>query len=132
MKATLKYSTKRKRKSCDWGTVAEIDVLGSPQVLLLDYDTPSSLPSLKTFLSTLRVIGIKARWFAYRRTRKGWHVEIGIKASLTPPETVAAQAVLGSDIRREAMNLCRVISLRVHKHSPFWRKRWNILFLKKL
>jgi hypothetical protein len=128
----------RRRKGCSnekgwqWGTVAEIEILGTPKILLIDIDQARPVPRLVPILSRLRVIGLKAKWISYRRTRHGWHLEIGINASLKPSETVAAQAVLGSDLRRETMNLRRAISLRVHKHSRFWRKRWNILFLRKL
>lgn len=59
-------------------------------------------------------------------------MEIGINFALTPSECVAIQAVLGSDLAREAMNCRRAISLRVHKHSSFWKRRWNILFQEKL
>lgn len=127
-----KRARNEKNKIWTWGTVAEIDVLGNPKVLFIDIDHARPIPRLVPFLAKLRIIGLKAKWFAYRRTRHGWHVEIGITASLSPAETVAAQAVLGSDLQRETMNLRRAISLRVHKHSKFWRKRWNILFLKKL
>jgi hypothetical protein len=115
-----------------WGTVAEIEVYSSPKILLIDIDVIKPLPVFIPLLARLRVIGIKAKWISYSRTRHGWHLEIGINCSLQEVETVAAQAVLGSDLRREAMNLRRAISLRVHKHSPFWRERWNILFKRKL
>ena len=131
----------RKRKRRDtgsektrwqWGTVAEIETLGDSQTLLLDFDLARPVPRLIPLLARLRIIGLRARWCSYRRTKHGWHLAIGINASLTPSELVAAQAVLGSDLRRETMNLRRAISLRVHKHSRFWRKRWNIFFLRKL
>lgn len=115
-----------------WGTIAIIETLGDSKTLLLDYDMARPVPRLAPLLSRLRVIGLRARWFSYRRTKHGWHVEIGIDSALTPSELVAAQAVLGSDLRRETMNLRRAISLRVHKHSRFWRARWNILFREKL
>jgi hypothetical protein len=124
--------TKQREHPYEWGTVAHIDVYGNAQVLFIDIDDARCQPRIVPFLCKLKTIGIKPKWFAYSRSRHGWHVEIGIKASLTEAETVATQAVLGSDPARETMNLRRAISLRVHKHSPFWRKRWNILFLRKL
>jgi hypothetical protein len=127
--------TRPKRRSYEnwaWGTVAEIDVYSSPQILFLDFDYARPIPCIVPLLARLQTIGLKAKWMAYSRTKHGWHVEIGINCRLKEAETVAAQAVLGSDLQRETMNLRRAISLRVHKHSPFWRKRWNILFLRKL
>jgi|ERR1700674_2346138 len=137
MREKKKYAIKKARLSSEkarwqWGTVAEIETLGDSKTLLLDFDMACPVPRLVPFLARLRIIGLRARWVSYRRTAHGWHVEIGINASLTPSELVAAQAVLGSDLRRETMNLRRAISLRVHKHSRFWRKRWNIFFLRKL
>jgi hypothetical protein len=123
---------KRKRDNYEWGTVAEIDVRSSPKILLFDCDDARSCPRLVPLLSRLRIIGLKAKWFAYSRSRHGWHVEIGIRASLTEAETVAAQFALGSDPQRETMNLRRAIALRKHKISPFWKHRWNILFSHKL
>jgi hypothetical protein len=144
-KPSISSSTSRKRKShpraerrsnektrWQWGTVAEIEILGTPKILLIDIDSRFPVPRLVPILARLRIIGLKATWISYRTTRHGWHLEIGINSPLKEAETVAAQAVLGSDLRRETMNLRRAISLRVHKHSRFWRKRWNILFLKKL
>jgi hypothetical protein len=121
-----------KKARWQWGTVAEIDVYSSPKVLFLDFDHARPVPRLVPFLARLRLIGLRAKWMAYSRTRHGWHMEIGINGSLAPAETVAAQFALGSDPARETMNLRRAISLRIHKHSRFWRKRWNILFLRKL
>ena len=115
-----------------WGTVAEIESYSNPRILFLDFDMARPVPNLIRFLARIRVIGLRARWVSYRRTRHGWHVEIAINASLLPSEQVAIQACLGSDLAREAMNCRRAIGLRIHKHSRFWRKRWNILFLRKL
>lgn len=47
-------------------------------------------------------------------------------------EIVAAQAILGSDFRRESLNLMRCISLRTGRPAPAQEKYWNILFDKKL
>ena len=52
---------------------------------------------------------------AIARTRK---VHVGI--------VVAAQAVLGSDYKREAYNVMRVQNLDAQ--SPYWRARWNVLY----
>jgi hypothetical protein len=62
----------------------------------------------------------------YERTARGWHVVIGLSISITPIETVALQAILGSDPRRESLNLMRVL------YGGGSDKRWNILYKRKL
>jgi len=126
----------RKKKSDDkkytWGTCATLEAYSDSKTILLDFDVARPVPSLIKFLARLRVVGLRARWCSYYRTVRGWHVAIGINLALTPSECVALQAVLGSDPSREAMNLRRALAIRVHGVSPFWRKRWNILFKEKL
>jgi len=60
------------------------------------------------------------------RTRRGWHVIVGVHQQVDPARMVAAQAILGSDYKREAFNLMRVTNL-AHV-PPFWRERWNVLY----
>ena len=60
----------------------------------------------------------------YDRTRHGWHVLVGVEAELSPLMIVAAQAILGSDLKREAFNLMRVQRPR----RGFFRERWNVLY----
>jgi len=62
----------------------------------------------------------------FDRTRRGWHVVVGIRKRVVPALIVAAQAVLGSDYKREAYNIMRVQSLATL--SPYWRARWNVLY----
>lgn len=112
--------------------VAEIETCGDSKTLLLDFDMARPIQRASKLLYCLRVIGLRARWMRYSRSAHGWHVEIGINVTLAPSEQVACQQALGSDPRREVMNLRRTISLRVHKHSRFWRKRWNLLFKVKI
>jgi hypothetical protein len=127
-----KRSRVQNEKSYSWGTVATIEAYSNPKTILLDFDVARPVPRLVPILARLRVIGLRAQWTSQRRTKRGWHMEIGINFALTPSELCGVQAVLGSDLAREAMNLRRAISLRVHKHSRFWKKRWNILFQDKL
>lgn len=128
----INHKRRSNEKEYEWGTVATIEARSSSKVVLLDFDVARPVPSLVRILASLRVIGLRARWTSYYRTKRGWHMEIGIDRALIPSELVACQAVLGSDIARERMNLRRAISLRVHNVKPFWRKRWNILFRQKL
>jgi hypothetical protein len=83
-------------------------------------------------LAVLRTIGLRPMWLRTDRTRRGWHVIIRLTRSLRPAETVAVQALLGSDSRRESLNLMRAISVQRRDPGPFWRRRWNLLFSYKL
>ena len=62
----------------------------------------------------------------FDKTRHGWHVVVGIRKRVAPSLIVAAQAVLGSDYKREAFNIMRVQQLDAR--SPYWRERWNVLY----
>lgn len=60
------------------------------------------------------------------RTAHGYHALVRVRRRLSPAVMVAAQAILGSDVKREAFNLMRVQGLA--KQSAFWRARWNVLY----
>lgn len=63
-----------------------------------------------------------------RKTRHGWHVIVMVTADLDPLIVVAAQAILGSDWKRENFNLARA---QVLDDCPAtWReaRRWNALY----
>lgn len=66
-----------------------------------------------------------------RRTRHGWHLLIAVDAELDPVTVVAAQAILGSDWKREVFVLYR--AARLGSYAPHWRlaKRWNALYSSK-
>ncbi len=70
--------------------------------------------------------GLKAKWTRYDRTKRGWHVLIRINRWLEPKETVALQAILGSDPAREVYNLIRAMTGKMEGG------RWNFLFERKL
>lgn len=95
-------------------------------LLKLDFD--GALP--RGFVATLTTFAKLWRWpleaVRYDRTRRGWHVTVGVRKKIPPPLVVAAQAILGSDPKREAFNVMRV--QRLDKVSPFWRARWNVLY----
>jgi hypothetical protein len=77
-------------------------------------------------------VGIRPLWIRTDRTRRGWHLIARIGMSLAPSEIVALQAILGSDDRRETLNLMRAIGLRLHRLPRYWRNRYNLLFDRKL
>lgn len=95
-------------------------------LLYLDFDgaVPKGLIDRVTWMCKLwrwPIIAVR-----FDKTRHGWHVIIGVRKKLAPPLIVAAQAVLGSDPKREAFNIMRVQNLDAL--SPYWRERWNVLY----
>ena len=103
----------------------------STRKILCDFDQPAPPPT-RGIWRVLRIVGVRPRYIRYDRTRHGWHVVIGLTMSLTGAELIAIQAILGSDYKREALNLMRLISMRVHPASTYWIERSNILFSSKL
>lgn len=73
------------------------------------------------------MLGVSPLFIRHDRTRRGWHVVIRWNRKFEPAERVALQAVLGSDVKRETLNLMRVIGGR-HRGN----KRWNILYSHKI
>lgn len=98
---------------------------------LLDFDF-RRVPRLGPMWAVCRIVGLRPRSIRTDRTRRGWHVIVELNERLQAAELVALQAVLGSDNRRECLNLMRVIGMRKHPVSPFWRRRWNLLFERKI
>jgi hypothetical protein len=99
--------------------------------ILLDFDS-SRTPSLRTLWSLLSLWGLRPRFVCDTRTRRGWHRIIGLSKALPPAERIAAQCCLGSDLKREALNLMRVLSFCRTPPNCFALSRWNILFERKL
>lgn len=100
----------------------------SPSVLFLDFDSGgrSAAPRLRILWSRLRIIGIRCDAIRMDRTKNGWHVVIFCRDVFSAIEKVALQAVLGSDPKRECLNLMRV---RAGGGKDY---RWNILYKAKL
>lgn len=80
--------------------------------------------------------GRKRGGIRYFRTKHGWHVTVGIKGHVPILIVVAAQACLGSDLKRETFNLARAVKLtRIEPRLTvpvFWMKRVNVLYQRKL
>lgn len=74
--------------------------------------------------------GVRVEWWSLYRTVKGWHLEVQCVGRLQPFGVVAAQAMLGSDWKREAFNMSRVRALR--HANPAARAGWNVLFRRKI
>ena len=73
-------------------------------------------------------------WIEDRKTKRGWHRRVHFRERYEPAELVCFQACVGSDGRREALNLMRVLALRKGgtRIGSFWRSRWNVLYSEKL
>lgn len=63
---------------------------------------------------------------AFDRTRRGWHVRVIVDGEVDPAAMVAAQAIFGSDPRREMFNLMRLHGLG--EQPAYWQGRWNVLY----
>lgn len=110
-----------------WGIISH---LHRPDQLLLDFDCGKDIPC-PPLNSLAHTCGFRVRWQEWNRTRRGWHLIVRLREKLTDGEIIAAQAILGSDLARERLNLSRAISIRL-RPSKFWRRRINLLFQKKV
>lgn len=107
-------------------------------VLLLDFDTFAAyraFPERARFFA--RTFGVRFDRCRIRRMRspsgKGWHVAIlyFCRRRPSPIFIVAAQAILGSDARRETFNLFRARLLRKAPRAWQYMGRWNTLYDRK-
>jgi hypothetical protein len=99
---------------------------------MFDYDMARPIPKLTPLWRNFRLIGLRPYWIRYDRTRRGWHIVCEHNLALSSAETVALQAVCGSDLKREALNLMRAVSMARYAVTLYWNKRWNILFNGKV
>lgn len=94
-------------------------------LLKLDFDGP--IP--RGFLYRLRHCTKLWHWtvegIRYDKTRRGWHVSVAVTERVAPALVVAAQACLGSDLKRESFNLMRVLA----RPRGYFRNRWNVLYM---
>jgi hypothetical protein len=98
---------------------------------LLDFDSLGT-PKLRACWRILALLDLRPRFILDIRSRHGWHRIIKLPRQLAPVELVALQSCLGSDPRREAFNLLRVLSLRKNSSDRFATSRWNLMFRRKL
>lgn len=95
-------------------------------LLYLDVDGEIPRPFLFRLFHCLRLWRWPVQGIRFDRTARGWHVVVGVERRLSPAMVVAAQAILGSDLKREAFNLMRVQQFR--RLPAFWRRRFNVLY----
>lgn len=99
--------------------------------LLLDFDSPT-LPRgwFARLLTVCRTQRTRIVSVECDRTRHGWHVIVVVSGRWSLMRIVAAQAIIGSDWRRESHNLSRaVLAPRLPK---FWRDRSNVLYAQHI
>ena len=87
---------------------------------------------LRVIRAVCSIVGVRVRDVRHDRTARGFHVVVMLRDRMTRAEIVAIQAVLGSDSKREALNLMRARSIRLHGCPREFRDRWNLLFERKL
>lgn len=110
----------------------QIGVLNERQrsdTIFLDYDMART-PSLCPLYFLCRLCDLRPKTIVDHKTRRGWHRVIKFGRRFIPPEIVAIQSILGSDRRRETLNLMRVLS--GNKSDDYAQSRWNLLFERKL
>lgn len=96
-----------------------------PGVTLCDYDYKRS-PSLARVFLVSQITGVGVRNIELVKTARGWHLIVFWKRRWDNWQTLAIQAMLGSDWKREALGLSRLLGTR----SP--SRHWNLLFSEKL
>lgn len=105
-----------------WGEVKET---AAANKTLCDFD--GSLPAdLRARVRAIRrLTGARPVRIRLDRTVRGYHLVIHWDRAWTPFETVALQAILGSDPMREALNFARALA------RPDPGEFWNILYSRK-
>ena len=121
-------------------TTAKIpDAIRFRPLLLLDFDTREAyreFPMRARFLARWLDMPLTTFRVRRRRTARGWHVIIYSNhprwAEYEPLAIVAAQALLGSDWKREGFNFVR--ALHLNDAPEAWQKlgRWNTLYIRKM
>lgn len=114
-------------------------------LLMLDFDSYEAyreFPMRARFLARWLDLPLTLFRIHRRRTARGWHVVVYAAADLwedtwpgsrpQPRNIVIAQAILGSDWKREIFNFVRVLHL--HEAPKSWQKtgRWNTLYTRKM
>lgn len=100
-------------------------------IVRLDVDAPRRPLTVGRLTWLLRRAGYRVEWLSQRRSPggKGWHLEAALHPlPRSAVEVTALQAILGSDVAREACNLQRAKLVDRSQVSSFWRKRWNVLY----
>lgn len=113
------------RKGFRCSVAGFVDRYAAPGLIMCDYDRRTVKPLMRLW-AVSRMLQVRPQWVELHRTRRGWHMSVMFREKFNGLETVAIQAILGSDAFRETYNLVRVRSKRVRGG------RWNLLFREKV
>lgn len=111
--------------------MGEMEEYSDPRKIFLDFDRCRT-PRLRSLFALFRMLQLRVLWIRDDKTRKGWHRVIALRQALPRLATCAIQYDLGSDPRRERLNLMRLLRTQDSGLSPFQERRWNILYRTKL
>jgi len=99
-------------------------------MLYLDFDGPFPERFEQKLFFVFRTIRITPVFWRIDRTAHGYHVIVGLPVALEPFQTLALQAILGSDWRRESLNWFRLYNMPAN--SRLHLENWNILYEYKI
>lgn len=95
---------------------------------LHDYDNPVKPPAIGEILYIAGILGAEVRTLEFSPSRRGTHLAITWNVKWSPLQTIAVQAILSSDPRREAHNMRRLLD----GWNTSKDRGWNILFRSKV
>ena len=99
------------------------------RLILCDYDGPLPSKLVSWITQCCRLWQWPLRGIRYDRTRRGWHVLV--KVGVRPPlaHVIAAQAIFGSDVKREMLGLMREEAMRRGDVPRSMERFANVLFV---
>lgn len=110
------------------GEAAEWEVvLDNETTLLLDYDSPVLPEQFHTILSIIQQVHNPCTYCAYKSRSGNTHVIVKLPSAMTQLERVAWQAAFGSDCKREALYLNRIVGGDTNINLLVMRKDRNDL-----
>jgi hypothetical protein len=100
--------------------------------LRLDFDAGVPVPPTREIAFRVMRAGFALVQLAKRRSPSGtgWHLVARVRPRPSPIETVALQAICGSDPHREGCNLRRARTLPRLRRSHGSAPPWNVLYVK--
>ncbi len=121
------------------------EVEGEDHPVIEIYDGPPDRERLHTILTKrLARAGFAIKGWSFQESTNGWHLKIRLDPHPAPVESVALQAVCGSDPLRESCNIQRAREVErwaretleggtdgAREAVEFWRTRWNVLYQPK-
>lgn len=99
------------------------------RLILCDYDGPLPPKLLPWITQCCRLWKWPLRSVRYDKTRHGWHVVVHINARPPLAHVIAAQAIFGSDRKREMLNLMREEAMRRGDVPRAQERLANVLFV---